>query len=457
MPTTGAGLRAWGLMQGLRSAGLNTDIAMPMDACAGKIITDPAFDAERNLFSRDRLTEFVRGRNPDVLVFQHWGLMRELKEATCPIALDLAGPHLLERHYWRGEDQADEDKAAFGTESELDLAEKINALQRADFVTCSGRMQRLYFMPFLSMAGYRMTENILPVIPFSVSPDLPESRPPLFIEMRFIYGGMFLPWQNPESTLTTLLNTFEERAQGMLEFFGGIHPSADVSRGRFDSLVARLSDHPHVRHYGIMPLDELCREYARGGVALDLMERNPERELAFTTRTVVYLSCGLPVIHNNFSELSDYIRDYNAGWTLDPRDRDGLKKLIHRIMDGDEDLTSKRENARRLVQTEFNWEKTIEPLAAFCSNPRHRRGKTGAMIAQANRALRIRDLEEEAEKAQSELLKIKGKLMFRLYNRAGLWKALVAPIIILILAPLCLLLALVMLAGNIGGGKKRKS
>ncbi|HUT25474.1 MAG TPA: hypothetical protein VM492_14105, partial [Sumerlaeia bacterium] len=133
--TTGAGLRAWGLAEGLRGRGFDVEVAMPMDAVAN-VSADQRKRVESFLFERKRLTEHVRARNPDVLVMQHWGLMDRLGDVACPLAIDLAGPHLLERAFW-------------GSPSpERDLAEKLDALARADFLTCSGRFQRHYFLAF---------------------------------------------------------------------------------------------------------------------------------------------------------------------------------------------------------------------------------------------------------------------------------------------------------------------
>jgi len=58
----------------------------------------------------------------------------------------------------------------------------------------------------------------------------------------------------------------------------------------------------------------------------------PEREL-FTTRTVEYLWCGLPVIYNNYAEITDYIREYNAGWIVDPQDREAIATVLNEIFE----------------------------------------------------------------------------------------------------------------------------
>ena len=79
---------------------------------------------------------------------------------------------------------------------------------------------------------------------------------------------------------------------------------------------------------GLVPVDELEATYTRAHVAVDLMRRNPERELAFASRTVHYLWCGLPVIHSRFSEVAALIEEYEAGWMVDPDDAAGIRAIV---------------------------------------------------------------------------------------------------------------------------------
>jgi hypothetical protein len=117
----------------------------------------------------------------------------------------------------------------------------------------------------------------------------------------------------------------------------------------------------------------MLEEYRKCSVAFDLMSTNFERELAFSTRTVEYLWAGLPVIHSCHSELGDYIRDYDAGWVLDPEDFDRLREVIDEIYSGQAEVHRKGLNAGKLVRENFTWDKTIKPLAEFCDNPVTRR------------------------------------------------------------------------------------
>lgn len=405
-PTTGAGLRAWGLAQGLRSRGHEVRLLMPDDAAAGFA---PAAGAESptkhlpdwiGVFRRSELARDPRLVECDVIVLQHWGVARHLGEVAVPLALDLAGPHLLERKLWGS------------AAPEADLREKLDALRRADFVTASGRRQRDYFLPYLSMAEWDIAgaSDPMPVIPFCMKAEA--ARAPARAD-RFVYGGFFLPWQDPSAAIETALEEMDAAGRGELVFIGGAHPHSDVSRGRFNALVEKLSRHPRVKSHGPASYDDYVALLREGGVALDLMARNAERELAFTTRTVQYMACGLPVIHDNYSELSELIRDAGAGWTLDPADREGLRVLIRGLLTSGIDVSKPAAAARRLVEEKLDWDKSIGPLDEFCREPRERPGKIAAQLAFESRDRRLAETESELAETRSQLDTLRGKRWVR--------------------------------------------
>lgn len=366
--TTGAGLRAWGLAEGLRSSGLEVYIGTPVHGDDTPDLLPPAQSSHVRFFRRNAIAALLEEVRPTVVVLQHWGLAAEVPELTVPLVIDLAGPHLLERAYWGSGNPA------------RDLDEKVSALQRADFVTCSGEYQRHYFYAFLLMAGFDLLSLQPPVIPFSVPPDQPEARSESS-DPTFIYGGAFLAWQDPTNAITWLLEEMESAGKGRLLFYGGTHPVIDASAGKFASLLDRLQSSPRVEVRGWRGFDELMEEYAaEGDVAVDLMARNPERELAFTTRTMVYLHCGLPVIYNNYSELSHVVREGNCGWVLDPGDEHEFRRLVRSILSGDSDLAVLKTNARN-VAARYRWTDTIAPLAAFCQKPAFRPDRMEKLLA----------------------------------------------------------------------------
>jgi glycosyltransferase involved in cell wall biosynthesis len=356
-PTTGAGLRAWGLGKGLETYGQEVIFSMPalyLDKVqqAPKEITDYAWRV-------GKVKQVIQKARPDMVVFCHWPAVQIEKKLDIPTVLDFHGPHLLER-----EIQGYNNRAA-------NVQAKIDAIRKADFFTCAGEKQRLYFLSWLIAAGISVSEQSIASIPISLSPDLPVHAPSNGQPV-FVYGGVFLPWQNPAAGLRTLVRSMEAREYGQLKFFGGRHPVYAEQIGNlelFEALEQELMRSPRVQCMGFVPHDELVGEYLRAHVALDVMARNPERELAFTTRTVEYLWCGLPVIYHDYAELSDLIREYQAGWVVDPADVAQIQAAIDQALTCPDEVHRRSENAQRLVRERLTWDKAIAPLDTFCHDP----------------------------------------------------------------------------------------
>lgn len=359
LPTSGAGLRAWGLGQGLESRGHQLIYSLHKVALAygGGDLPERLHELA---WDEQTIGEIVDRVQPDIILSCGWYPAIWLKGDRYPLVIDQHGPHLLERGFHR--------------ESPIDfpasVRQKITALAKADLFCCAGQRQRLYFEPWLMQAGFDLTDprQQPTVIPLSLSPNLPAHQPEG--EITFVYGGVFLPWQDPSVGLTTLAAALEAHGQGQLAIYGGAHPLfQEIGSGVFPGLRAVLEGSPRVTFQPLVARDELLRQYARAHVAIDLMRRNVERELAVTTRTVEYLWCGLPVIYNDYSELSDYIRRYEAGWVLDPEDRDGLKAIIAAILAEPDLLQERSRNAQRLVRECFTWDRAIDDLDRFCRRP----------------------------------------------------------------------------------------
>jgi hypothetical protein len=278
------------------------------------------------------------------------------------LIVDQAGPHILERYFQRPEASA------------TDTAEKVAVLKRTDFFISSGEMQQTYFDGWLALADFPRDEDgaidrqKVGVIPFSLSPDLPTHPPQGDRPLTFIYGGYFLPWKDPSKALIAIAE-WATKHEAKVRIFGGPPPFHAVPPGVMGELIHELDAMPSVEFRGVLPFDTLVEECRSVDVAIDLMKRNRERELAFTTGTVVYLWAGVPVIYNNYSELSRYIAEYDAGWTLDPEDTCGLANVLEEIRQHPEVIRRKSANAQRLVREHFTWDRTIEPLDAFCRKP----------------------------------------------------------------------------------------
>ncbi len=376
-PTTGAGLRAWGLGQGLISRGHDVVFSMPEAALESRVALEgrSADAATQSLaWTMGTLFEVIVRSRAEIVIACNWPVAANIHNCPVPLVLDQHGPHLLERQY----------QAAFRGFEENARAKRL-ALSKADYFCCAGDLQRLYFLPWLMQAGFQFDDGRVCSIPISLSPDLPPHE--FSEEITFVYGGVFLPWQDPRAGLQEVLAQLQQRDRGRLKFFGGKHPVYPVDTGLFEELRRQLEHHPRVQVRPMVAHDELIETYRRAHVAIDLMARNPERELAFTTRTVEYLWCGLPVIYGDYAELSRYIREYRAGWTIDPNSPAALHAAVSEVFEQPDRVREYSCNAQRLVRERLTWDRTIEPLDAICRHPsRRERAKTSTGLPETQSA-----------------------------------------------------------------------
>ena len=366
IPTSGFGLRIWGIGKGLESRGHAVTWMMRRDVLArmAELASVPIPAAwHEAAWDGETIAGILDHARPDVIVACGWPTVSALPaRLNAPLAVDQAGPHILERYFQQPETAAD------------DVAEKLAALGRADFFSSSGDIQQAYFEGWLGAAGFprdasgAIDPRTTGIIPFSLSPDLPTRSPHGDRPLTLTYGGYFLPWKDPSAALITAADWAAARG-AIVRVFGGRPPFHAVPPGVMGDLIQSLEALPSVEFRGVLPFDTLLAEYRAVDVAIDLMRRNRERELAFTTGTVVYLWAGVPVIYNDYSELSRAITAYDAGWTLDPENAAGLRAVLDEIARDPAIIARKGANAQRLVRERLTWDRTIAPLDAFCRAP----------------------------------------------------------------------------------------
>lgn len=353
--SSGAGLRAYSIGETLREQGFEVVYSLPTTALpsAGQVPQEIVQYA----YVPPDCAGVINRVNPDAVVFCHWPVLADCQEdPPVPVALDLAGPHLLERLYIPGIDL------------DRSMVDKLRALNRADFISCAGQRQQAYFIPWLMAAGKDPQRHEIAVIPISMPAECPLKNEDN--QVRFVFSGIFLPWQNPGSILEQVVACLEQHPPARLAFFGGPHPVHNLSAGLFEHLERRLKASAVVDYSGLVPFSELIKQCQRCTAAIDLLLPNVERRIAFNVRTIVYLWCGVPVIYNDYAEIAELIRAFDAGWLVNPADHKALIKTMETIMSAPEQAKTKGLNAQRLVAKLLNQHDTMKPLVEFLRQPR---------------------------------------------------------------------------------------
>jgi glycosyltransferase involved in cell wall biosynthesis len=367
LPTSGGGLRAWQIYQGLKAHGFEVIASMPAFTYLAEKCRDEIPPEQREYLWHFGTQQAIFDRvKPDAVIFtsnwDHYALPLRL---SVPLIVDLHGPRYLETKMWN---------------RTVSTERKVQILSAADCLLAAGKRQQLYFSGWLVQGGrVPESEQTIRYIPVSLDPALPEHlhvpQGDEALYPRFVSGGGWFPWQNQANAIFSIASAVREKNRGSIDIYGGPHerfgnsPEEDKVHAVYAKVCELAKGTPRIRVNGYVGREELIEIYRRASVAVELMQYNLERELAFTTRTVEYLWCGLPVIYNHYAELSEHIAEYDAGWTVDPEDTGSLNRVLAEIFSDPEPVMRKSGNAARLVRERFTWEKTILPLVEFLRAP----------------------------------------------------------------------------------------
>ena len=338
---------------------------------------------------------FVAGRLPEILrgcsgAVAQGQLANDLllECPDLPAAVDLYDPWLVENLHYTAELGLDPYRN--------DHATWVLQLSRGDLFLCSSPEQRLYYTGFLTALG-RVNPRRLEVdpdladlmveVPFGVPDELPPHRPyldrledlgpPGEGERRLLFGGLY-DWYDPP-TLLDALELAEERSPP---------GSASVP---WRLLFIRNPNPGGTPQRLLREVEERCRELGWWGDRVRLLDWVPaerrfdllrdvdalvaphrpslETRLAMRTRFLEALAAGCPVVTSEGGTVSRLLSAAGAGWVVPPAEPEALAGALAEAVDRGSERAERIARGRRLARR-FTWERVIEPLLAFCREPR---------------------------------------------------------------------------------------
>jgi len=341
---------------------------------------EPAQTAELGIDS-ERIRRFEAGRLAEILadcdaVVAQGQLANHLvlECPELPTALDLYDPWLVENlHYTEslGLDPYRNDHATW-----------VLQLSQGDFFLCSSEEQRLFYLGFLAALGRVNPQRVaadpdlrglIAPVPFGVPDELPAPRPLLPArrpgERRLLFGGLY-DWYDPWVLLDAL-----ERLEGEWTLFLVRNPNPEATPQR---LLAEVEEHCRRRDgWGerVQVLDwvpaerrwDLLREM---DVLVAPHRISLETRLSLRTRFLDALAVGCPVITTEEGTLARLLRQHRAGRVVPEGDAEALLRALREVLGEDEAVRQRRCEAARTLLEAFRWQRVLEPLVAFCTEPK---------------------------------------------------------------------------------------
>jgi hypothetical protein len=353
VPVAAPGLRAWGMALGLRELGHHVTIVID-HWIVGQVWrgTVPApTPPGAAVLPIKRIADYVRAQAVDAVVITNSNHADKLGDlGRCRLIYDFFAPKLLELAENVEREDLERAKQAL-------TERKLAALARSDAVAVNGARKLDYVREWLQRSG-------VPDLPMAVvNPGLPHvtPRPAGDGPLQAVVSGYLQHWSRPGAWAEAALPLLDS-GDLRLHLLVGEHWGGRTAR-QMPEEMRRVADHPGVTTHGLLRFGDFRELLASCHLSIDVFDRNPERELAMVTRSVVALSCGLPVLHVPFTEVSPWIREYHAGWLVEEHDVLAMREILAKAATDLGTLVRPREGAVAVSERVLDPAIAAAPLA----------------------------------------------------------------------------------------------
>jgi glycosyltransferase involved in cell wall biosynthesis len=281
-----------------------------------------------------------------------------------PTDVDLYDPFIIENlHYYpeRGSEVFQHDHATL-----------VGALARGDFFLCASTAQRFFYLGLLLAVG-RLNpvafesdphlDALIRIAPFGVQPA--RHRAPASGH-NVLFGGIY-DWYDPILAIDAIAVARKSIPDVTLTFMK--HPNPELTpqgkAAEATAYAAKRGFGEFIRFEPWTPYEARGEFFDRFSLALLTFPQSIETDLSMRTRVFDYLWGGLPVITNPAPGIDELLARYDAGMVVPSQAPEDVARAIVSAFERKE----MSDGAARFVE-EHQWPRVLEPLRAFCRNPR---------------------------------------------------------------------------------------
>jgi hypothetical protein len=359
MPVAAPGLRAHGIAEGLRAHGIDSTVLVDQkivnrqkNLWVGSI--PPATPRGAYVIDMRSLGKYLSNQKSAIAILINSNQIDHLQSiGKTDVILDFFSPQLLERLY--------RDEESYPAKDIDRLTKrKIKAIQLSNAFIINGRKKKPYFISWLLQSKVDLRNTRLEVVNMCVPLHFTDSD----VDhggLRFIIAGYLQGWSKPGKWTQVIKDQIERHG---IELNLVLHKHWGGVPGRNEEFerLRILYESPQVKTHEMMTFMRFRELLSSMDLSIDIFDHTLEREYAMITRSVVALSCGVPVVHPKFTEVSPMIEAYDAGWLVDPANLEELVEVFDECASDPAILRKKAENARILAKTLIDPEEAVLPL-----------------------------------------------------------------------------------------------
>ncbi len=329
----------------------------------------------------------------DIFVFQGWVMAGQscFDRTDRIFVVDVYDPMHLEQLEQSGDAEEDEDlRWRHVTDATAVLNEQF---VKGDFFLCASPKQRDLWMGHLASLG-RVNpatydadpglDALIDVVPFGISDEPPvRTRPAIKGVMEgvgvddavILWGGGVYNWFDPLTLIRAIERLARRRRDVRLVFLGMRHPNPLIPEMRMAVAARELADELGLTGHHVIFNEEWVAYDDRQNFLLDAdigvstHLHHVETDYSFRTRILDYLWASLPIVSTTGDSLADEIERRGLGLTVPPGDVEALEEALWLLLSDAELAGACRDHIAETVPA-LRWSKVLEPVVAFCGDPR---------------------------------------------------------------------------------------
>ncbi len=324
----------------------------------------------------------------DVIILSTYTLWRFpfLSAVAAPLVVDLYDPFLLESLPLL----ADRSEAERHCRHDDILDALTDLLLWGDFFLCASERQRDYWLGWLNALDRinpltydddPTLRRLIDVVAFGL-PDTPPKHIHTVLkgvhpgiaatDHVLLWAGGIYNWFDPLTLIRAMARVSALRDDVKLVFLGIRHPNPEVEPMAMAEQAVALSRELGLYEKSVFfkdwtPYEERQNYLLEADAGVSLHFAHLETHFSFRTRLLDHLWAGLPTIVTRGDVLADLIARHHLGWVVDYEDVDGVAAAI---LEGADLPRAGFQTRFDAITPQLRWEVTMQPLLAFCREPR---------------------------------------------------------------------------------------
>jgi glycosyltransferase involved in cell wall biosynthesis len=141
-----------------------------------------------------------------------------------------------------------------------------------------------------------------------------------------------------------------------------LHLCGEFESNKFENKIRDLPGFKYIKYYGLLDRKSVKKVFniSKIGIVTFLLAKNHID--AQPNKMFEYMAAGIPVIASNFKLWKSIIEKNNCGLCVDPYNINEISEAIKYLIRNDNISKKMGENGRKLIESEFNWEKESNNL-----------------------------------------------------------------------------------------------